>query len=113
MEKPRVLILSSGPDHLLREICAGIEEEGVPFEVLPADSGAAGSLAEAAARRSPLEVGVGLDRTGLTIVHHSKLPAGKPVSRTETPTPQAARRAGHDAARVVTGVPLPPQENPS
>jgi hypothetical protein len=113
METPRVLVLAAGPEALLREICAGIEEEGVPFEVLRADSGTAGNLAEEAARRSPLEVGVGLDRSGVISVHHSKLPAGKPVSRNENPTRQAARRAGHDAARIVTGVPLTPKENHS
>lgn len=107
-----MLVLTAGPEALLREICAGIEEEGVPFEVLPVGTGEAGELAEQAARRSPLEVGVGLDSTGVTIVHHSKLPAGKPVSRDVTRTPQAARRAGHDAARVVTGVPLTPKEHP-
>jgi hypothetical protein len=112
MDKPRVLILTAGPETLLREICAGIEEEGVPFEVLPAGSGTAGELAEEAARRSPLDVGVGLDRTGVTIVHHSKLPTGKPVSGDPTRTRSGARRSGHDAARVVTGVPLTPKEHP-
>ncbi|MCE0534786.1 glycerol dehydratase reactivase beta/small subunit family protein [Kineosporia rhizophila] len=104
--KPRVVVLTSGPLDLLREICAGLEEEGVPFEVVPQRTGAARDLAHRAANRSPLQVGVGLDATGLTIVHHSKLPTGKPVSRDEAATPQAARRAGRNAARVVVSAPL-------
>ncbi|GAB3246858.1 glycerol dehydratase reactivase beta/small subunit family protein [Kineosporia babensis] len=101
--KPHILVLTSGPADLLREICAGMEEEGVPFEVVPQADGQALDLAYQAAQRSPLEVGIGLDATGLTIVHHSKLPREKPITRTRT-----ARQAGQQAARVVIGAPLTP-----
>ncbi len=103
--KPHILVLSAGPDHLVREISAGLEEEGVPFEIVAQKSGAALDLAHRAAQRSPLEVGVGVDATGLTIVHHAKLPLGKPVTQT-----RAARRAGQNAARLVIGAPLSPEE---
>lgn len=106
MNPPRVVILSAGPPEQLREICAGLEEEGVPFTVLSGEEEALG-LAVEAANRSTLEVGIGLDRSGLTVVHHSKLPTDKPVSRSRD-----ARKAGQDAARVVTGAPLTPKESP-
>nr|WP_269327425.1 glycerol dehydratase reactivase beta/small subunit family protein [Kineosporia mesophila] len=109
------MVFTAGTGHLLREICAGMEEEGVPYDVVASPGHPAEQLAHEAARRSPLEVGVGLDATGVIVVHHSKLPRGKPVSRTEAPTPTTARHAGQDAARVVTGAPLtrhPEKENP-
>ncbi|GAB6898685.1 glycerol dehydratase reactivase beta/small subunit family protein [Kineosporia succinea] len=108
--KPHIVVLTAGPDHLLREICAGIEEEGVPYEVSPLTTevteGASG-----AARRSALEVGIALDAAGVHVVHHAKLPAGQPVSRTGTATPRTARRAGHDAARIAVRAPLTLEES--
>ncbi|MBT0774076.1 glycerol dehydratase reactivase beta/small subunit family protein [Kineosporia sp. J2-2] len=104
--RPHILVLTAGRGEPLRQLCAGIEEEGVPFEVRRGTPGTAASLAVEAARRSPLGVGVGLDATGLIVVHHSKLPDTQPVTRT-----REARRAGRHAARIVTGTPLDLEEN--
>ena len=47
--KPTILIFTVRPDEmLLREICAGIEEEGVLYEVIAQPSGDAATLAAAA-----------------------------------------------------------------
>jgi hypothetical protein len=96
----------AAPEGALREICAGITEEGVPHRVTDfADAADLTALAHAAARTSPLEVGVGVDASGVC-VHHAKLPADRPVARSTTVDAATSRRMGHDAARIVTGLPL-------
>ncbi|CAA9283259.1 MAG: hypothetical protein AVDCRST_MAG54-3798 [uncultured Actinomycetospora sp.] len=107
--RPVVLVAAAGtfPAEVLRELRAGLEEEGVPHELRPGhdDEPDPTALAHRVARDSPLEVGVGLTERGIA-VHHGKLPAGRPVAVDPEVTAEVARRMGHDAARVVTGVPL-------
>ncbi|GAA1205687.1 glycerol dehydratase reactivase beta/small subunit family protein [Prauserella alba] len=107
----------------MRELLAGLEEEGVPVRLAsgtptggaatsPADSGEAATaveLAHAAARASPLDVGVGIDVEGRVCVHHAKRPADRPVVTTDA---TRARWCGHNAARLVVGLPLkePPEQ---
>jgi len=91
---------------LVREILAGLEEEGVPVGVATTDeAGPAITLAHAAARSSALDVGVGVDTTGTVCVHHAKLP---PESAAVSGTAAQARVLGHNAARLVTGIPFKP-----
>ncbi|GAA1013403.1 hypothetical protein Aple_054090 [Acrocarpospora pleiomorpha] len=89
----------------LREIGAGLEEEGVPFRAEPVERGqdhaTARELAYAAALASHLGVGVGVDAAGNTCVHHAKLPPDVPVM---AGPPSTARRMGHNAARLVVGI---------
>jgi hypothetical protein len=105
--RPVVVIGTSGsaPDRVLREVQAGLEEEGVPFDVHAYEQTDPCALAHQAARDSPLDVGLGVTDDGLC-VHHAKLPRDRPVCRDPIGESAAARRVGHDAARVVTGVPL-------
>ncbi|MEX5635316.1 glycerol dehydratase reactivase beta/small subunit family protein [Parafrankia sp. FMc2] len=116
------------PDpRLIREIHAGMEEEGVPFRTEPAHSdhsglghhddhgrgddhgGEAATLAYAAARASALDVGVGVDAHGTICVHHAKLPPAAPAL---TGPASAGRVLGHNAARLVVGLPLRPLPGP-
>ncbi|GAA4871080.1 glycerol dehydratase reactivase beta/small subunit family protein [Actinomycetospora straminea] len=107
--RPVVLVAATGtfPTAVLRELCAGLEEEGVPHELRPGhdDEPDPTALAHRIARESPLEVGVGLTERGIA-VHHAKLPVARPVTVDPDVTGEVARRMGHDAARVVTGIPL-------
>lgn len=106
---PAIVAVSRGPDEMLREVLAGIEEEGVPYSVSDAPTHDVDALALAyiAARLSRLAVGVGIDVDGRVCIHHAKRPATDPVAvsagRGELPT---ARRFGHNAARIVAGIPL-------
>ncbi|GAA4574826.1 glycerol dehydratase reactivase beta/small subunit family protein [Planotetraspora kaengkrachanensis] len=105
--RPEVVVLRR-PDprnrHCLRELGAGMEEEGVPFRVEDvAADGSAVELAFAAAQVSHLDVGVGVDALGNVCVHHSKLPPGAPAL---TGTASGARVMGHNAARLVVGIPF-------
>ncbi len=116
-EPPAVVVWLSplvGTDPpLLREVLAGLEEEAVPAVVgvarPPEDGGAPEDcvdLAERAAERSTLEVGVGVGVDGVCLTHRA-LPTGSPLEHRVAPVSLSqARRLGHDAARLVVGVPL-------
>ena len=112
-EPPTVVIVHVGQPDVIREVCAGIEEEGVPYSLQPlqedpqAEVAAAVEMGMRAARQSRLDVGVGIDSAGRVAVHHEKLPLDRPVldSGTEVDLDRA-RLLGHNAARVVTGIPF-------
>ncbi len=108
-EPPVIVVLSAGGP-LEREVAAGIEEEGVPYAVHAAHGAEsmprATDLAIEAARRSTLQVGVGVGESGDVCVHHAKL-AGTLADLTSDSAGRATARAlGHNAARIVVGLPL-------
>ncbi|WP_248962134.1 glycerol dehydratase reactivase beta/small subunit family protein [Sphaerisporangium perillae] len=108
--RPAVVVLchpDPGNRHCVREINAGMEEEGVPCRTENAADGSARELALAAAQASNLDVGVGVDSVGNICVHHAKLPPDAPaVAGPAT----SARTMGHNAARLVAGLPFKQQE---
>lgn len=107
-EPPAIQVMSAVAGDLEREVLAGIEEEGVPYVVArPRETGGADALALEAARRSSLDVGVGIDAAGRVSVAHGLLP--EPVGGLASEgaaTSVFARTAGHNAARIVIGIPL-------
>lgn len=89
----------------LREVRAGLEEEGVPCRVTQSH-GDAVALAWAAATTSPVSVGVGLDADAACL-HLPQLPPDAPLLRLAAPhDPERLRALGHNAARLVKGAPL-------
>jgi len=107
-EKPAILVLSIAEGPLEKEVLAGIEEEGVPSVVdRPQDGREAVEMATLAAGRSSLSVGVGIDADGRICVQHDKLasPLDELVSSAGA-GPDEARVLGHNAARMVVGIPL-------
>jgi hypothetical protein len=106
---PAVVVrYAGGHPEVLRQVCAGLEEEGVPARVEPAtDPPGCVALAHAAARASPLETGIGIDAAGAVAVHHAALPRTAPVRVLRAGAAAAEHRlAGGAAARVVTVQPL-------
>jgi Dehydratase medium subunit len=107
-DKPAILVLSSVTGPIENEVLAGIEEEGVPCLVERSSRpAAANTLARLAAARSSLSVGVGIDDHGRVCVQHEKLaeaPAG--LSTVGAADLKSARILGHNAARIVVGIPL-------
>lgn len=99
---PCVVARCSG-DGRLREVRAGLEEEGVPLRVEIVAGGDAVDLAYEAALASSLGVGIGIDAEGWVCVQHAKRPRGSPVL---TAVAAQARLCGHNAARLVIGLPL-------
>ena len=110
-KKPTIMIYTARPDEaLLREVCAGIEEEGVLFEVVPALAGDATVLATAASDASML--GSGIAVCGTTIALHIKgMEKGKTVLTYASAMPSQARDAGANSARVIKRLPFKLGEN--
>ncbi|WP_099023259.1 glycerol dehydratase reactivase beta/small subunit family protein [Mycolicibacterium palauense] len=119
-EKPAIYVLSASPGPVEREVLAGIEEECVPYvlsrlvDIVFPEAGA-DLLAREAARLSSLDVGVGIDLHDRVSVRHELLsgairdPMQDPMQGLAcdgAADRSAARDAGHNAARLVVGVPL-------
>ncbi|TWH21964.1 glycerol dehydratase reactivase beta/small subunit family protein [Prauserella rugosa] len=111
-QPPAVVLRHLGePGTVMRDLCAGLEEEGVPVlletsepataESRPAQAGAV-AMAFAAAQASTLGVGIGVDAAAVC-VHHAKRPAASPVLTADL---TQARWCGHNAARLVVGLPF-------
>lgn len=106
-DKPVVVVHSVVPGDIEDAVLAGIEEEGVPRAVERVDDGSAAELAQSAAARSPLGVGVGIDVYGQVCVHPEKLAEPLPALTSAGPADmEVARALGHNAARIVVGLPL-------
>jgi hypothetical protein len=108
-EKPAIVLRHAGsPDPaVLREVCAGAEEEGVPTRVEQVRDADVLALAHAAALESPLETGIGIDGAGGVAVHHASLPLDDPVQRVAAGAPHPDLRiSGRTAARIVKVLPL-------
>jgi len=110
-QRPVVVLMCSAagvPGALRREILLGMEEEGVPVAVVEGE-GEASDLGFEAARLSSLEVGVGLDARGMTVLQHRKLHRHQPLLTANLALrPETARQVGINAARLVKVLPLKP-----
>lgn len=111
-DRPAIVVLSAGGREVERNVLAGIEEEGVPYLLVPGDAQVpAAELARRAALRSALHVGVGVGARGEVCVQHAKLSDPLPELSSGGGAGHAAvRRLGHNAARIVAGVPLKPDD---
>jgi hypothetical protein len=90
--------------HQMKEICAGLEEEGVPFQLYQRDEILDFiQLGALAASMSPLQVGIGVDQQGNSCLHHEKLRQAEPYLKDRLIN---GRRLGKNAARLVKGLPL-------
>ena len=109
-KKPTIIIYTARPDErILKEVCAGIEEEGVLFEVIAALTGDPTTLAAAASDASMLGSGVAV--CGTTIALHIKgMEKGTSMLRYESATPQTARDAGANSARAIKRLPFKLEE---
>jgi len=109
-QKPAVLILlsPSAPADLLQPVLWGMEEEGIPFEILQAANGSIQQLAKQAADTSPLNVGMAQGGDGMVALHHRDLPAETPLFSVDSKSahPLNLRCVGINAARLVKGQPL-------
>ncbi len=104
---PAVLVAvhDDAPPGVLREVCAGAEELGIPTAILPDSPAGADDGGRLAASESRLEVGVGIGPDGDVVVRHALVP--EPVLRLAGGGPASrVRGAGADAARIVAGLAL-------
>lgn len=105
VNKPGILIYSWQPDpDYLREICAGIEEEGVFYEIRQSE-GELDELAYTAANESMLGSGIGITGSWMAM-QMSRLPKGKNVFELDTPRFWQCRNLGANSARAIKKMPF-------
>lgn len=105
VQKPAILIYRRNPDQdYLREVCAGIEEEGVLYEVRQREE-CLDELAYLAAAESMLGVGIGIDGERIAM-QMSRLPKGRNVFELDTPRFWQCRNLGANSARAVKKMPF-------
>jgi len=109
LNKPSIIICTSqhtGLEVKLRELQAGMEEEGVPCLLADAAAADAVALAYKGAQVSPLGVGIGISPDSLC-VHYQKLPERQPLFVLAGAGSRAEWRTfGYNAARLVKGLPF-------
>jgi len=104
--KPTILIYATEPqEELLREICAGMEEEGIPFSIVRKAAMDFDDLCFESANDSILGAGIGI-RGSRAALHLRLLPKGKQLFSTVNPTLSQARCLGANAARAVKRIPF-------
>ena len=104
-KRPSIFIYTNNPNKAyLKEICAGIEEEGVFFEVFEKD-GDVDSLAESAALDSMLGSGIGICASSV-VLQIKGLPKGKNVEFYNMPDFSQCRKLGSNSARIIKKIAL-------
>lgn len=106
MNKPSILIyINDANKDILNEICAGIEEEGVLYEVFSKWEMDIESLSFHSANDSILGSGIGIygEKVALSI---RSLPKGTYVYYLENPTSHQSRNLGANGARAVKRMPF-------
>lgn len=107
VNKPAIIIYTHEPDKdFLREVCAGIEEEGVLYQVSNHE-GDLDTLAYEAAKESMLGSGIGIDGARLAM-QMQRLPKGKNVFELNMPGFWQCRNLGANSARAIKKMPFKP-----
>ena len=106
VKRPSIFIYANNPDKdCLRQLCAGIEEEGVHYEVYEKDYADVDTLAHVAASDSMLGSGIGICRNSVAL-QIKGIAKGKNVEFYEIPTLTECRKLGSNSARVIMTMPL-------
>lgn len=107
VNRPAIIIYCREPDEdYLREVCAGIEEEGVLYQILFRE-GELDDLAFEAAADSMLGSGIGICRKRLAM-QMQHVPKGKNVFELNTPAFAQCRSLGANSARAIKKMPFKP-----
>ena len=106
VKRPSIFIYTNAPDSdCLKEVCAGIEEEGVFFEIFERETVDLDTLAFDAAGDSMLGSGIGIcgDHVALQMKGITK---GKNIESYSMPTSVECRKIGANSARAIKRMPL-------
>lgn len=105
-KKPSIHIYYHQSKHSdIQEITAGIEEEGVFFDLKERASHDLVELAYQAAQSSQLGIGIGVNGQEV-VLHTNKLKKNRPLFHEKKINSAAARMIGSNAARFIKGIPL-------
>lgn len=106
VNKPVIFVYAVEPDKdVLKEICAGMEEEGMLFEIVTKVALDIKTLCYESANDSILGSGIGIVGSEIGFSLRS-LPKGKLVYTYKNPTRIQARNLGANAARGVKRLPF-------
>ena len=101
VNRPSIFIYTNNPNKdYLKQICAGIEEEGVFFEVYERDTEALDNLAYDAANDSMMGSGIGIYQNTVAL-QMKGIQKGKNVDSYAAPTLEDCRRIGANSARII------------
>ena len=107
VNKPSIIIYTNRLDmDLVKEVCAGIEEEGVLYQVHSRE-GDLDTLAFEAAGESMLGSGIGVEGRRLAM-QMQRLPKGKNVFELNAPRFWQCRNLGANSARAIKKMPFKP-----
>jgi hypothetical protein len=103
IEKPTIIVyLNPLCEGYLKEVKAGLEEEGIPCSISYTSEVSAEELASRAAKASLLEVGIGMGKNYICVTL-SKLPEKEPLLKYRADSKSNQRLCGINAARLVKG----------
>ena len=102
---PAIRISGSMEPELLRELEAGLEEEGVPWQCEPGVAGKSEQLAYDNAQLSILGVGIGGNQA-TACLYQRQMPDKEPLFQIHGTNLLEWRRLGINAARLVKGKPF-------
>lgn len=108
-EKPSVYIAVEDNyqnSSLLDYLCYGLEEEGIPFQMMNDSAKNLYYLAHQAAQASRLNVSLVLGKNNKVLIHHKKLEPEEPFFEKEISKEIQAKAIGSNAARLVKGIPI-------
>ena len=101
VNKPAIIIYVQKPDEdLLREVCAGIEEEGVFYEIIEREEQDLNTLTWMAANDSMLGSGIGMKGNSAAFIIRG-LTMGKNLSCYAYPSNEESRILGMNSARAI------------
>lgn len=101
VKKPSIYIYVNKPNQMvLREICSGIEEEGVFYEIVEREAQDLNTLAWTAANDSMLGSGIGLkENSAAFLIRGLKL--GSNIAYYAYPSIEESRMLGMNSARAI------------
>ena len=101
VNRPSIFVYTNEPDpDFLRQVCAGIEEEGVFWEIFPRQDSDLDTLAFDAARDSMLGSGIGISGVDVALQMQGVI-KGRNVEQYHMPTYAQCRKIGANSARAI------------
>lgn len=106
VKKPSIFIYTNNANQdVLKEVCAGVEEEGIFYEILEFSHISADGLAENAARDSMLGTGIGIAGTQVALTMRG-LKSMQMIEQAKELSGEVCRRIGSNSARIIKKMPL-------